>query len=133
MWLVFNIVVFLECCVLPPVAFQSSVSVTFLWLASKCLTLEFCVPQGRRRYAYRLARLKHKRAKKGDCCVLMNSVYSKDGSIHLLCKVRLVMKMAVFWVVSPCSLVDVFRRFRGSYCLHHQGDHFPDDGGRKHL
>jgi hypothetical protein len=27
-----------------------------------------------------------------------------------------------FWVVDPCSLVEVYRRFRGVYCLHHQGD-----------
>jgi hypothetical protein len=24
------------------------------------------------------------------------------------------MKMTVFWVVAPCSLVDVYRRFRGA-------------------
>jgi hypothetical protein len=32
--------------------------------------------------------------------------------------------MAVFWVVSPCSLVEVYQRFRGPCCLHHQGDEF---------
>jgi hypothetical protein len=32
------------------------------------------------------------------------------------------MKMAVFWVVAPCSLGEVCRRFRGACCLHHQGD-----------
>jgi hypothetical protein len=32
------------------------------------------------------------------------------------------MKMAVFWVLTPCSLVEVYRRFRGACCLHHQGD-----------
>jgi hypothetical protein len=26
--------------------------------------------------------------------------------------------MAVFWVVAPCSLVEVYRRFRGTCCLH---------------
>jgi hypothetical protein len=31
------------------------------------------------------------------------------------------LKMAVFWDVAPCSLVEVYRRFRGAYCLHHQG------------
>jgi hypothetical protein len=31
-------------------------------------------------------------------------------------------KMAVFWVVAPCSVVEVYRRFRGRCCLHHQGD-----------
>jgi hypothetical protein len=30
--------------------------------------------------------------------------------------------MAVFWDVPPCRLADVHRRFRGAYCLHHQGD-----------
>jgi hypothetical protein len=28
-------------------------------------------------------------------------------------------KMAVFWVVAPCSLVEVYQRFRGPCCLHH--------------
>jgi hypothetical protein len=28
-------------------------------------------------------------------------------------------KMAVFWVVVLCSLVEVYRSFRGSCCLHH--------------
>jgi hypothetical protein len=32
------------------------------------------------------------------------------------------MKMAVFWDIAPCSLVEVYRRFRGAFCLHHQGD-----------
>jgi hypothetical protein len=32
------------------------------------------------------------------------------------------MKMAVFWVVTPCSLVEVCRLFRDACCLHHQGD-----------
>jgi hypothetical protein len=30
--------------------------------------------------------------------------------------------MAVFWVVAPCSPVEVYRRFRGPCCFHHQGD-----------
>jgi hypothetical protein len=34
------------------------------------------------------------------------------------------MKMAVFWVVAPCSLVEVYQRFRGPCCLHHQGDEY---------
>jgi hypothetical protein len=32
------------------------------------------------------------------------------------------MKMAVFWVVMLCSLVEVYQRFRRTCCLHHQGD-----------
>jgi hypothetical protein len=29
--------------------------------------------------------------------------------------------MAVFWVVAPWSLVEVYRRLRGACCLHNQG------------
>jgi hypothetical protein len=36
-------------------------------------------------------------------------------------------KMTVFWDVAPCSLVEVYRRFRGAFC------NLPDDGGSKHL
>jgi hypothetical protein len=34
----------------------------------------------------------------------------------------ILLKIAVFWVVAPCSLVEVYKRFRGPCCLHHQGD-----------
>jgi hypothetical protein len=40
-------------------------------------------------------------------------------------------KMAVFWDVAPCSLVDTGRHIRGSYCLHHQVTHRPDKGVSK--
>jgi hypothetical protein len=30
--------------------------------------------------------------------------------------------MAIFWDVAPCSLVKVYRRFRGACCLHRQGE-----------
>jgi hypothetical protein len=33
-------------------------------------------------------------------------------------------KMAVFWVVAPCRLVEVYQRFRGPCCLHHQGNDY---------
>jgi hypothetical protein len=33
------------------------------------------------------------------------------------------MKMAVFWVVVPYSLVEIYHRFRGPCCLHHQHDY----------
>jgi glycogen synthase len=32
------------------------------------------------------------------------------------------MKMDVFWDVASCSLVEVYRRFRSTCCLHHQGE-----------
>jgi hypothetical protein len=34
--------------------------------------------------------------------------------------------MAIFWVLPLCRIVEAYKCFRGSYCLHHQGD---DDGG----
>jgi hypothetical protein len=34
-------------------------------------------------------------------------------------------KMTVFWNDEPCSLVEIARRFRGTYCLHHEGDEGP--------
>jgi hypothetical protein len=34
----------------------------------------------------------------------------------------LQMKMAVFWVIAPCSLVEIYQSVRGPCCLHHQGD-----------
>jgi hypothetical protein len=44
-----------------------------------------------------------------------------------LCHAHLVQtdynwKMAVFWVVASCSLVEVYHHFRSPHCLHHQGD-----------
>jgi hypothetical protein len=33
------------------------------------------------------------------------------------------LKTAVFWVVALCSLVEVYQRCRGAFCLHNQGDH----------
>jgi hypothetical protein len=39
----------------------------------------------------------------------------------------LISKMAVSWVVVPCCLVLVYRRFRGACCPHR-----PDDEGSKH-
>jgi hypothetical protein len=34
------------------------------------------------------------------------------------------MKMTVFWDVALCILVEVYQRFRGAYCLHHQGNDY---------
>jgi hypothetical protein len=41
------------------------------------------------------------------------------------------MKMEAIWDIAPCSLFEVVRRFRGTFCLHHQGNH-PDDVGSTH-
>jgi hypothetical protein len=36
--------------------------------------------------------------------------------------------MAVFWVVAPYCLVEVYRRFRGACFLHYQGDEYAARG-----
>jgi hypothetical protein len=41
--------------------------------------------------------------------------------------------MAIFWVVAPCGLVDIYRRFRGACCLYHQSEGRPDYGGSRHF
>jgi hypothetical protein len=41
------------------------------------------------------------------------------------------MKMAVFCTVAPCTLVEVYRRFRGACCLHQHG--YPYYGDSTHL
>jgi hypothetical protein len=48
------------------------------------------------------------------------------------------MKIAVFWVVAPCSRVEVFQSFRGACWRHHPDymggrKYLPDVGGRKRL
>jgi hypothetical protein len=42
-------------------------------------------------------------------------IINNKGTIQCL-------KMAVVWVVTPCSVVEVYGSFRGACCLHRQGD-----------
>jgi hypothetical protein len=44
-------------------------------------------------------------------------------------RLQILMKMSI----TKCSLAKINRRFRSAYCLRHQGDEFPDDGGSTHL
>jgi hypothetical protein len=44
-----------------------------------------------------------------------------DATIKI-CQVRGRMKTSVFWVVEPCSLVEVYRRFRRACCFRRQCD-----------
>jgi hypothetical protein len=53
--------------------------------------------------------------------------WDKRGTkIHLKLKSRnnQCRWIRAFWDIAPYSLVEVNRRFRGLYCLHHQGDYF---------
>jgi hypothetical protein len=47
--------------------------------------------------------------------IKMNKKYEDVKWIHL--------KMTVLWDVAPCSLVEVYQRFRGACRFHHQSDH----------
>lgn len=41
---------------------------------------------------------------------------------------------AVFWVIQPCSPLEVYQRFGDDFCLHHRGYNDIHNGaGRKHL
>jgi hypothetical protein len=40
------------------------------------------------------------------------------------------LKMAGSLVAAPCSLVEVYRRFQGACCLHHQGDEMVMEAAR---
>jgi hypothetical protein len=37
------------------------------------------------------------------------------------------MQIRAVWVIAPCSLVGIHRRFRDAFCLNHQGNKCPDD------
>jgi hypothetical protein len=45
----------------------------------------------------------------------------------LCCKEKplLTLTMFIFWVVTPYGLIDTYRRFGGTYCLHFQGWYLP--------
>jgi hypothetical protein len=53
-----------------------------------------------------------------------DSMFLQNGGILVGFEVLMAtsMKLAVFWVVVPCNLVEVYRRFSGSFCLHQRGD-----------
>jgi hypothetical protein len=59
----------------------------------------------------------------GTLCVLPCELNEVPCGFEVLTAVS--MKISVFWVVAPCSLVEVYQRFRGPCC--------PDDGGSKDL
>jgi hypothetical protein len=54
----------------------------------------------------------------------MSTFLSCESVFHLTDSYKCVwwVNTAVFWVVAPCSLVEVYRRFRGTCYCRHQGD-----------
>jgi hypothetical protein len=55
-------------------------------------------------------------------CKRALATFSKKQAVGFEVFTAVSTKMAVFWVVEPCSLVEVYRRFRGPCCLHYQGE-----------
>jgi hypothetical protein len=47
---------------------------------------------------------------------------SKIYLVEIQVLIAAIMKMRVFWDTLPRSLVEVYRRFGGACCPHHQGD-----------
>lgn len=50
------------------------------------------------------------------------NIYRKLNEVKQHIKIKIILKIAVFWDSSPCSLVDTDKCFRGVYCIPHQGD-----------
>jgi hypothetical protein len=38
-----------------------------------------------------------------------------------------IAKVMVFWVMTPCSLINKYKRFGEKYCLHRQGQNEQDE------
>jgi hypothetical protein len=49
------------------------------------------------------------------------TTFKRFTQIQEIPEEKTMLKMAVFWVVAPSSLVEVYRRFRSACYLHHQG------------
>jgi hypothetical protein len=58
----------------------------------------------------------------GKHCLIIPFIVRYQSRTHI----EYLLKMTDFWVVAPCSLVEVYRRFTGACCLRYQG---PDDEG----
>jgi hypothetical protein len=53
---------------------------------------------------------------------VMDLWFLKKAGSFLTSWATISLKMTVFWDAAPCSLAEIYRRFRGSYFLHHQND-----------
>jgi hypothetical protein len=47
--------------------------------------------------------------------------YSSPSMISVVKQRKVTLYVTVLWDVSSYSLVEINQRFRGAYCLHHQG------------
>jgi ribosomal protein S12 len=57
-----------------------------------------------------------------DCCNVCYKIRrSGKPSVRFQILTAASVKFRAVWDVAPCSHVEVDRRFRGVYCLHHQG------------
>jgi hypothetical protein len=68
--------------------------------------------------SFAIGRCKHSRAPSEEIGCPWSAVKVEIVGFEFLMAVST--KMAVFWVVALCSLVEIYQRFRGPCCLHHQ-------------
>jgi hypothetical protein len=65
--------------------------------------------------------------KKKSHLIQISAAYYESTSLYSILEHHICSKVAAFWVVATCSLVEVYQRFRGPCCLHHQGDESASD------
>jgi hypothetical protein len=61
-----------------------------------------------------------------ECNDCLNYLCTGKEKVRFQVPTAASMKTDFFWVVAPCSLVEIYRHFSGTCCLHHQGN--DDDG-----
>jgi hypothetical protein len=76
-------------------------------------------------------RIMHSETYTSKCYLKVNvatDIFVSDLLIYVGFEVLMAtsMKMAVFWVIVPCSLVEVYWHFRGAYSLRNVGKLLPD-------
>jgi hypothetical protein len=54
---------------------------------------------------------------------LYNSVLVRKLTECQFLSAEIFLKMTVFWFLTPCSLVEIYKHFRGTCCLHHLHTH----------
>jgi hypothetical protein len=65
-------------------------------------------------------------------CLSSSVYYNHYHSLVTLSSTLYSLKFRVFWDVASYGLIVVDRRFRGTYCLHHQGDQWRKYAPLKH-
>jgi hypothetical protein len=67
-------------------------------------------------------KMKRKETEHWSNKVIKRKAANRNTRVRVAVLTAAGMKMAVFWVVRPCSLEAVYWCFRGACCVHHQGE-----------